>query len=111
MLKDKESQGEKRVALIIGNNNSPFMIIILLFSWSAYTIYRCGTNWSGWLMTAHPSVEDGKVHEKVCYSARSADSNCVEKWSIFVKNCGLYYIYELLAPNACPMRFCGTGEK
>ena len=73
--------------------------------------FRCGTDWSGWLMTAHPSVEDGKVHGEVCFSARSADSNCVKKRSIFVKNCGLYYIYELLAPNACPMRFCGTGEK
>ena len=73
--------------------------------------YRCGTDWSGWLMTAHPSVEDGKVNGKVCFSARTADSNCEEKWSIFVKNRGLYYIYELLAPNDCPKRFCGTGEK
>ena len=23
--------------------------------------YRCGTDWSGWLVDAHPTVEDGKV--------------------------------------------------
>ena len=23
--------------------------------------FRCGTNWSGWLNGAHPTVEDGEV--------------------------------------------------
>ena len=67
---------------------------------------RCGTVKSGWLKTAHPSVEDGKVLRIVCFS-----SNCGDRRSIFVKNCGLYYIYELLAPQSCPKRFCGTDEK
>ena len=67
---------------------------------------RCGTVKSGWLKTAHPSVEDGNVLRIVCFS-----SNCGDRRSIFVKNCGLYYIYELLAPQSCPKRFCGTDEK
>ena len=73
--------------------------------------FRCGTDWSGWLMTAHPSVEDGKVLGKVCFSARSPGAKCVAEKSIFVINCGLYYIYELFAPNVCSRRFCGTDEK
>ena len=33
--------------------------------------YKCGTDWSGWLMTAHPTVEDGIVPKRVCFSDRS----------------------------------------
>ena len=57
---------------------------------------RCGTVKSGWLETAHPSVEDGKVRRNVCFGSLSTD--CGDGRSIFVKNCGSYYIYELLAP-------------
>ena len=32
--------------------------------------YRCGTDWSGWLDGAHPTVEDGEVYRKVCFSDR-----------------------------------------
>ena len=60
------------------------------------------------LMTAHPTIEDGEVNRMVCFSDRS--TGCRKKRSIFVKNCGLYYIYKLLAPKDCPNRFCGTDE-
>ena len=70
--------------------------------------FRCGTNWSGWLMTAHPTIEDGEVSRMVCFSDRS--TGCKVERSIFVKNCGLYYIYKLLAPQDCPYRFCGTAK-
>ena len=56
---------------------------------------RCGTVKSGWLETTHPSVEDGKVRLNVCFGSLSTD--CGDSRSIFVKNCGLYYIYELLS--------------
>ena len=49
---------------------------------------RCGTVKSGWLETAHPSVEDGKVRQNVCFGSLSTD--CGGGRSIFVKNCGLY---------------------
>ena len=70
--------------------------------------FRCGTTWSGWLTTAHPTIEDGEVKRVVCFSDRS--TGCRKKRSIFVKNCGLYYIYKLLASKDCPSRFCGTDE-
>ena len=74
--------------------------------------YSCGTVWSGWLDGEHPTVEDSEVQRQICFSAHSTSSGlCKGKRSIFVKNCGLYYIYELFAPKDCPKRFCGTDEK
>ena len=68
--------------------------------------YRCGAYWSGWLDGAHPTVEDGKVRRKVCFSDRS--TGCMDSKNIFVKNCGSYYIYELFKPSKCISRYCGT---
>ena len=68
--------------------------------------YRCGTDWSGWLITAHPTVEDGEVRGKVCFSDR--DTGCKYLKAISVKTCGTYFIYKLQLPNACNSRYCGT---
>ena len=68
--------------------------------------YRCGTDWSGWLDGAHPTVEDGEVLRKVCFSDRL--SGCRYSNNIYVKNCGHYFIYKLMAPRACDTRYCGT---
>ena len=68
--------------------------------------YRCGTDWSGWLMNAHPTVEDGEVQRTVCFSDRP--SGCKYSTKIFVKNCGSNYIYELKNPIICNLRYCGT---
>ena len=68
--------------------------------------YRCGADWSGWLHGSHPTVEDGKVQRTVCFSDRL--SGCKDTINIFVKNCGSYFIYELLKSYKCNSRFCGT---
>ena len=67
--------------------------------------YSCGTDWSGWLDGAHPTVEDGEVQRTVCFSDRS--TGCQQSINIFVKNCGSYFIYKLYPPN-CASRYCGT---
>ena len=67
---------------------------------------RCGTDWSGWLSTAHPTVKDGKVKREVCFSDRFA--GCKYSNNIFVKNCGSYFIYKLQQPPTCNSRYCGT---
>ena len=66
--------------------------------------HRCGTDWSGWLTTAHPTVEDGKVQRRVCFSDRS--TGCKYRRSIVLRNCGSYFIYKLYPPP-CPSRYCG----
>ena len=68
--------------------------------------YRCDTTFSGWLNGAHPTVEDGEVLRKVCFSDKS--NGCKSKTSISVKNCSSYYIYKLYKPLLCPSRYCGT---
>ena len=68
--------------------------------------HRCGTDWSGWLKTAHPTVEDGEVRRTVCFSDRS--TGCKQLRDISVKNCGSYFIYKLLKPPYCASRYCGT---
>ena len=67
--------------------------------------YRCGTGWPGWLDGAHPTVEDGEVHRKVCFSDRS--TGCKYSKVTTVKNCGSYFIYEL-SPPPCFSRYCAT---
>ena len=67
--------------------------------------FRCGTVRSGWLEGAHPTVEDGEVQRKVCFSDRS--TGCEDSKNIFVKKCGSYFIYKLYPP-ACFARYCGT---
>ena len=54
--------------------------------------YRCGTDWSGWLDGAHPTVEDGVVNRKVCFTDRTSDCKATKTTS--VKNCGSYFIYK-----------------
>ena len=67
--------------------------------------FRCGTAHSGWLEGAHPTVEDGEVQRKVCFSGRS--TGCKYHKGISVKNCESYFIYKLYPPT-CFSRYCGT---
>ena len=67
---------------------------------------RCGTVWSGWLDGAHPTVEDGEVSRKVCFSDRS--TGCKSSKYIFVKNCGSYFIYRLIEQPRCHSRYCSA---
>ena len=64
--------------------------------------YRCGTNWSGWLMTTHPTLEDGEVLRTVCFSDRS--TGCKHSNEISVKNCGSYFIYEFFLNHLVVIR-------
>ena len=54
--------------------------------------HKCGTHATGWLNGAHPSVEEGKVTKKVCFSWRR---NCCQ-WSINIEvlNCGGFFLYH-----------------
>ena len=69
--------------------------------------YRCGTDWSGWLKGAHPTLEDGEVKREVCFSNRN--TGCKGKINILVKNCGSFYIYYLHETPSCNWRYCGNN--
>ena len=69
--------------------------------------FRCGTGWSGWLMNAHPTVEDGEVQRTVCFSDRY--TSCKHLTNIFVKNCGSNFIYKLKSSPGFLSRYCSTN--
>ena len=69
-------------------------------------VFRCGTDWSGWLEGAHSTVGDGEVERTVCFSDRS--TGCQYEKNIFIKNCGSYFIYKLLEPSGCSSRYCSA---
>nr|XP_058954581.1 uromodulin-like [Pocillopora verrucosa] len=68
--------------------------------------YRCGTDWSGWLDGAHPTVDDDEVFRKICFSDRP--TGCRYIINILVKNCGSFFVYILVQPPSCSSRYCGT---
>ena len=68
--------------------------------------FRCGTVYSGWLHDPHPTMEDGEVFRRVCFSDKG--SSCQDALLTSVKNCGSYYIYKLFRPPSCPSRYCGS---
>ena len=63
--------------------------------------YHCGTAFPGWLDDAHPRLEEGKASRKVSFS----DGKYI---FIDVKNCGSFYIYNILKPPGCERRYCGS---
>lgn len=69
-------------------------------------IRRCGTHAPGWLNDTHPTVKDGLLTAKVCYHW----SNKCCRWSnnINIRNCGSYYVYQLVKPPVCHLRYCGN---
>ena len=71
--------------------------------------FRCGTVYPGWLDDDHPTVEDGEASKKVCFSnKKNKKPKCKDIKNIFVKNCGSYFIYNLIKLSKCEMRYCGT---
>jgi hypothetical protein len=69
---------------------------------------RCGTSSTGWMNGTQPKVADGKVTTKVCYG--TATNCCYYANNIEVVNCGQYYVYKLIPPRTCLLRYCGSDN-
>ena len=70
-------------------------------------MYNCGTHDTGWLSGRHPSVADGAVRRKVCFTYFSGC--CSYSIDVLVRNCGGYYVYKLKPTYYCLARYCGNG--
>jgi len=68
---------------------------------------HCGTKHSGWLNSEHPTVTEGVVTRKVCYSG--IHNCCWRSNMVKVKNCSGYYVYELQRMPYCSFRYCGNA--
>jgi Notch-like protein len=78
-------------------------------STTCVTVSHCGGTGAGWMNGTHPTVAEGKVTRKVCYSANK--QNCCWRIAISdieVSNCGHYYVYKLKSAGCLPCRYCGT---
>ncbi|CAH3151789.1 unnamed protein product, partial [Porites evermanni] len=68
---------------------------------------RCGTHAPGWLDGSHPSVQEGIVTRRICYHWSS--KCCNWKNDIQIQNCGAFYVYRLVKPPVCWLRYCGNN--
>jgi len=68
-------------------------------------MYHCGTKTPVWLSGTHPTVAEGVVIRRVCFSKRKC---CSWYENIRVKNCGAYFVYALTTEFEIG-RYCGNG--
>ena len=68
---------------------------------------HCGTRRPGCLNGEHPTVTEGVVTRKVCYS--KMDAGCSRRNIVKVKNCSGYYVYELQRTPYNNFRYCGNA--
>ena len=45
-------------------------------------VFRCGTDWPGWLVGIDPTMKYGKVHRTVCFINRNNGCKYSEKYKI-----------------------------
>ena len=64
---------------------------------------QCGTEGSGWFNGSMPSI-GVTINGTVCYQQNTNICN----WSneIQITNCALFYVYALVAPPMCNLRYC-----
>ncbi|XP_020603951.1 oncoprotein-induced transcript 3 protein-like isoform X2 [Orbicella faveolata] len=68
---------------------------------------HCGSDMPVWFSDPHPTIAEGVVIRKVCF--HYSNKCCFWRYNIRIKNCGAYFVYELLEPRSCSARYCGNG--
>ena len=76
---------------------------------SCVDVDRCGTWHPGWLNGSHPTVNNGAVQRRVCFSCYPFDDCCCLSTYIRVRNCGGFYVYQLRPLTTFLSRYCGNG--
>ena len=71
---------------------------------SAPEIYRCATYATGWYTGILPSTAGETVTGVVCFSWTS--TICDFHNTVSVTNCNGFYVYLLVSPSNCPLRYC-----
>ncbi|KXJ18031.1 Fibropellin-1 [Exaiptasia diaphana] len=66
------------------------------------SLYSCGTFHPGWMKGTHPSQAE-VVTRQACYVV--SGNCCGRNNNIRVRNCGGFYVYELVKPPACRLRY------
>ena len=69
--------------------------------------HKCGTDLPGWMDGAHPTVDEGVVSRKVCFSGYQ--NCCHHHIMINVRNCSSFFVYRLKPVQVCASRYCGRS--
>ena len=73
--------------------------------------YGCGTSYRGWMSGTLPSRYEGAV-ERTVYFAQRYGSCYSESTSIWVENCGYFYVYYFRkSARGCNYRYCGSHDE
>ena len=70
-------------------------------------MYHCNTNYPGWLHGHHPSTAGETINGKVCFNDNG--NTCHYETQIQIKHCTSYYLYHLVDPPMCELRYCSTS--
>lgn len=65
--------------------------------------HRCGTDAPGWYNGQMPNTSS-VINGTVCYNW--AGNTCNWSNTIQVANCITYYVYQLVKPPVCTLRYC-----
>ncbi|XP_032220081.2 uncharacterized protein LOC5519385 isoform X2 [Nematostella vectensis] len=68
---------------------------------------HCGTHAPGWLNGTLPKISEGAVTRQACFNWRN--NCCFWKRDIKVRNCVGFYVYRLMKPPGCRLRYCGDN--
>ena len=66
--------------------------------------HHCGTGATGWLNGYHPVTPGNIATSQVCFNANGVE--CYQTAPIQIKNCGGFYLYNLVDTPGCYMRYC-----
>ena len=66
--------------------------------------YKCGTYVTGYLNGTHPSTVGELKDVNVCFNW--VGNSCYRNNIIQVANCGDFYLYNLVTPPVCYLRYC-----
>ncbi|XP_069130673.1 oncoprotein-induced transcript 3 protein-like [Argopecten irradians] len=64
----------------------------------------CGTSYQRWMNGTIPDVSEGAVDRQICM--RSIFSICHSSFTIKVKNCCSFRVYQLKSATNCPQAYC-----
>ncbi|XP_069129198.1 uncharacterized protein [Argopecten irradians] len=64
----------------------------------------CGTSYQRWMNGTIPDVSEGEVDRQICM--RSIFSICHSSFTIKVKNCCSFRVYQLKSATNCPQAYC-----
>jgi hypothetical protein len=95
------------------NSTFPSTPIWIRFSGAAGTMlancaiepYHCGANSPGWYTGLYPTTAGYTTNGTVCYAWMDG-ATCFYSNSVSITNCNNYYVFALVQPTTCSLRYC-----